>query len=56
MTPDRKRQILTAEALFASRERLSRALAEKGFYIVGRLTNETPDLDIRKSSDLCGVK
>lgn len=40
MTPHRKRQILDAEEQFASRSRLSRALVEKGVYIVGKLTHD----------------
>jgi hypothetical protein len=40
MDPDRKRQILNAEERFTLRERLSRALAERGVYVVGRLTTE----------------
>ena len=40
MDPDRKRQILNAEQRFTLRERLSRALAEKGIYVVGRLTHD----------------
>lgn len=40
MDPDRKRQILKAEERFTLRERLSRALAEKGVYVFGRLTHE----------------
>lgn len=40
MDPDRKRQILKAEERFTLRERLSRALAEKGVYVFGRLTHD----------------
>lgn len=40
MDPDRKRQILKAEERFTLRERLSRALAERGVYVFGRLTHE----------------
>lgn len=42
MDPDRKRQILNAEERFILRERLNRALAEKGVYVVGRLTHDAP--------------
>ena len=38
--PDRKRQILKAEERFALLHRLSRALAEKGVYIFGKLTHD----------------
>lgn len=44
MDSDRKHQIIAAEAAFASRERLARALAEEGFYVVGKL--KTPALDL----------
>jgi hypothetical protein len=40
MDPDRKRQIIDAEVRFTLRERLNRALAEKGVYVVGRLTHQ----------------
>lgn len=42
MDADRKRQILTAEDRFAQLERLRRALADKGVYVVGRLTHDAP--------------
>lgn len=51
MDPDRKRQILNAEDRFTLRERLSRALAEKGIYVMGRLTHDTQPRPARSDDD-----
>ena len=44
MDPLRKHQILNAEARFTHVERLTRALAEKGVYVLGGLTHDTLEL------------
>ena len=46
MDPDRKRQIINAEERFTLRERLNRALAEKGIYVLGTLTHDAPMLSL----------
>lgn len=46
MDPDRKRQIISAEERFTLRERLSRALAEKGVYVLGKLTHDGPTMSL----------
>ena len=46
MDPDRKRQIIDAEERFTLRERLNRALAEKGIYVLGTLTHDAPMLSL----------
>ena len=46
MDPDRKRQIISAEERFTLRERLNRALAEKGVYVLGKLTHDAPALSL----------
>lgn len=43
MDRKRKRQILKAEAAFARSESLFRALAERGFYVVGAATPRDPE-------------
>ena len=51
MDPDRKRQILNAEERFTLRERLSRALAEKGVYVLGKLTHDIRPNAMRGTPD-----
>lgn len=46
MDPDRKREIINAEERFTVRERLNRALAEKGIYVLGRLTHDAQALSL----------
>jgi hypothetical protein len=46
MDQDRKREILAAEAAFAKKDQLAKALAEGGVYVLGKLTGPGSDIEI----------
>jgi len=48
MDQDRKRQILAAEAAFAKKDQLAKALAEGGVYVLGKLTGPGSDVEIER--------
>jgi len=48
MDPDRKHQILAAEDAYINTERLARALAENGFYVIGKLSPSASDIAVER--------
>jgi len=48
MDQDRKREILAAEAAFAKKDQLAKALAEGGVYVLGKLTGPGSDVEIER--------
>jgi len=48
MDQDRKRAILAAEAAFEKRDRLAKALAESGVYVLGELNGPGSDVEIER--------
>jgi hypothetical protein len=49
MDQDRKREILAAEAAFAKKDQLARALAEGGVYVLGKLSGPGSDVEIERT-------
>jgi hypothetical protein len=48
MEQNRKQAILAAEIAFAKKDRLARALAESGIYVLGKLTGPGVDVEIER--------
>lgn len=55
MDQERKKQILAAEADFIDTERLCRALAENGVYVVGKLGRSSSPTRTKAMLDATGL-